>query len=1015
MVPSILLSGLQIQVTVTSFVRGGGQNTQVQLFSLAGGSSTLIGNMTDDGQNGDKTAGDQVYTIITSLTAPAASSLPLQVVATTGTAGTESANFSVQVVQIPSFSTNTDLNQAESQIYNTAIQTKTSFSSPDWSKPTFLPGFSGNLVAMFSQFAGVVNQNAGLQSSASPVKSFASARPQSSAPHANGIFQSILDVLTFGLLSPAQNANSCNQLVQSLGGFRSSATVPILSLDDPELQQFAQELATICTTAASCQGAFNQDDFLGGNVAAAEWAHEYVVSGQPLPTPIAGCGGGVTQSVASVAVKAEVGQFTDLAGDGLVSAAGGGEISQQLVGQANDTLVGWAVDSSGNPTVVIGQAGANETFAAPTGTYSLATSFGGNAANATITNTPVYPKSTTNISPSTGASITVTPPYVTGLNPATGLAGATVTITGTGFDPNPSSNDVTFNGTAAQVDSSTASSIQTTVPARASSGPISVATSSGSTTSSLAFTVTGSSGTPVATISSLFPNVAKAGAASQLLTINGMEFVLSSTVTFNGVAHAATFVGTNRLTIFLTAADLATAGTYPVVVTNPAPGGGSSNAATVIVSNTQSTNSGQWTWMSGSNSQDVRGVYGSKGIASSSNVPGARSRAVSWTDNAGNLWLFGGNGFDSGNGGNLNDLWKYSPSTNMWTWVSGSQTANAAPVWGTEGIPNASNTPGATTLAVGWTDANGNLWLLDGQGSSSSDAMWRFDPVTNAWTWMSGSKAIETPPTFGTRGVPGASNTPGNRWFAMGWTDANGNLWLFGGFSWSTDASQRPSGLCNDLWEYVPSEGTWTWVNGTQNAYGGVYGTQGIPSLNNIPTSREGATTWTDAGGNLWLFGGTDNRANKNGYGTSDNDLWEFKPQTGMWTWISGSNSTDALGVYGTRGVGAPSNVPGARGAAAGWSDSQGNLWLFGGGGSLGMWNDLWQYSVTNNVWTWVSGSNVPFAAGSYGTQGVSSPINVPPARGDGVGMGDASGRFWLFGGDASDGWVSNDLWQYQP
>jgi len=41
-------------------------------------------------------------------------------------------------------------------------------------------------------------------------------------------------------------------------------------------------------------------------------------------------------------------------------------------------------------------------------------------------------------------------------------------------------------------------------------------------------------------------------------------------------------------------------------------------------------------------------------------VPGARQDAVSWTDSAGNLWLFGGYGVDSlGNTGNHNDLWKF--------------------------------------------------------------------------------------------------------------------------------------------------------------------------------------------------------------------------------------------------------------------------------------------------------------------------------------------------------------------
>ena len=55
------------------------------------------------------------------------------------------------------------------------------------------------------------------------------------------------------------------------------------------------------------------------------------------------------------------------------------------------------------------------------------------------------------------------------------------------------------------------------------------------------------------------------------------------------------------------------------------------------------------------------GVYGTQGIASVSNTPGARSDAVSWTDNAGDLWLFGGRQQDSNGDGMLNDLWRYQP------------------------------------------------------------------------------------------------------------------------------------------------------------------------------------------------------------------------------------------------------------------------------------------------------------------------------------------------------------------
>ena len=36
-------------------------------------------------------------------------------------------------------------------------------------------------------------------------------------------------------------------------------------------------------------------------------------------------------------------------------------------------------------------------------------------------------------------------------------------------------------------------------------------------------------------------------------------------------------------------------------------------------------------------------------------------------------------------------------------------------------------------------------------------------------------------------------------------------------------------------------------------------------------------------------------------------------------------------GVYGTKGVPAAANVPGARDESISWTDSTGNLWLFGG------------------------------------------------------------------------------------
>jgi hypothetical protein len=74
------------------------------------------------------------------------------------------------------------------------------------------------------------------------------------------------------------------------------------------------------------------------------------------------------------------------------------------------------------------------------------------------------------------------------------------------------------------------------------------------------------------------------------------------------------------------------------------------------------TDPGRWTWVSGDKKIDEKGEYGDRGVAEGTNKPGARYDAVGWTDTDGNLWLFGGFGYDRhGAEGYLNDLWKYEP------------------------------------------------------------------------------------------------------------------------------------------------------------------------------------------------------------------------------------------------------------------------------------------------------------------------------------------------------------------
>lgn len=63
-----------------------------------------------------------------------------------------------------------------------------------------------------------------------------------------------------------------------------------------------------------------------------------------------------------------------------------------------------------------------------------------------------------------------------------------------------------------------------------------------------------------------------------MLTVNGANFVSGAVVQWNGAAQPTTFVSSTELTAQISADDIVVAGTETVTVSNPAPGGGISNA-----------------------------------------------------------------------------------------------------------------------------------------------------------------------------------------------------------------------------------------------------------------------------------------------------------------------------------------------------------------------------------------------------------------------------------------------------
>jgi N-acetylneuraminic acid mutarotase len=406
-----------------------------------------------------------------------------------------------------------------------------------------------------------------------------------------------------------------------------------------------------------------------------------------------------------------------------------------------------------------------------------------------------------------------------------------------------------------------------------------------------------------------------------------------------------------------------------------------------------------WTWVAGSNKANASGIYPSAaGVISATSMPGGRAAAATWTDLNGNLWLFGGEGYDStGASGVLNDMWSFSASGQS-EWVSGPKLINDQ---------GNATTPASRAYATTWTDQKGNFWLFGGQGiTSSGTAVY----LNDLWCF-----------------TPNYPNSPTH----------------------PSCANEAAGGTTNVSASTPITSGTWTQVTaGTQNG-AGVY--TATPTAAALPGARINAQAWVDSAGNFWMFGGS-------GYdsaGTSGslNDVWTFNPgNTGavnnkVWTYKAGSNIVNATEVTGTQGIGATSNYPSARLGTIGWTDSTGTiLWLFGGSGSDstattsasdggGALNELWAFNTKNNEWAFVAGTNttigadgtttvtpqsggVAGSAGIFSTQGTASVWNIPGSRIWSNLWVDSSNNVWIFGGTGDDvvgtsGYL-NDLWLMQ-
>lgn len=150
------------------------------------------------------------------------------------------------------------------------------------------------------------------------------------------------------------------------------------------------------------------------------------------------------------------------------------------------------------------------------------------------------------------------------------------------------------------------------------------------------------------------------------------------------------------------------------------------------------------------------------------------------------------------------------------TWIGDSYTSDAGGDYGSPGIAAASNVPGAGTLR-----SRGRM--PPASCGCSADTVWGLRSSMTCGSTRPravggpGSAARALPMQAPTTAPGGHRRSDQRAWGPWGssrtWTDASGNLWMFGGYGYDSTGTR---GWLNALWEFNPATGMWTWVGGSE-------------------------------------------------------------------------------------------------------------------------------------------------------------------------------------------------------
>lgn len=204
-----------------------------------------------------------------------------------------------------------------------------------------------------------------------------------------------------------------------------------------------------------------------------------------------------------------------------------------------------------------------------------------------------FPVAVTNPAPGGGSaagpgmfSITTALPTLSAVNPAQiqsfgGTSAVSVTLTGTGFAGNTTAAS---GSTTLPAVYSSSTSMTVTIPASLlqRAGPLPITVSNPPPGGGTSGVINLSIANPIPTLTSVSPTSLLSSQTSAVLAVGGTLFTPSAVVSLGGVALTTTFVSSTQLTAAV-AAPLPL-GKPNVTVTNPTPGGGTSNALTITIS-----------------------------------------------------------------------------------------------------------------------------------------------------------------------------------------------------------------------------------------------------------------------------------------------------------------------------------------------------------------------------------------------------------------------------------------------